>query len=211
MIPSRILNRFLGPGLDVGSVQFFARDLNGALRRARPSTLTVRAASVDEIDRLLDCCHPARDPATLKERFGRGDQCFVAEDAGGRLMHTGWVTTSRAHIPELDLDVIMRAAEAYLYDAWAPPDRRGNGAFGLVLDEIFARLQAAGFSRAYSYVRGDNHYGLTSARRRLQPVARLWYVNLFGRSVVLGRRGAGLPELRRSAGRGLVQAADTLP
>jgi hypothetical protein len=134
----------------------------------------------------------------------------VAEDAAGRLMHTGWLTTSRAHIPELDLDVILRPAEAYLYDAWALPDRRGHGAFGLVLDEIFGRLQSAGFIRAYSYVRGDNAYGLTSARRRLRPVGRLWYVSVFGRSVVLGPRGGGLPELGRCADRGLVHAADTL-
>ncbi len=114
-------------------------------------------------------------------------------------MHTGWMTTSRAHIPELSLDVILRPGEAYLYDAWAPPDRRGHGAFGLVLDEIFRHLQVAGFARAYSYVRGDNRYGLTSATRRLQPVGRLWYLKIFRRRLVLGPRGEALPVLGRCA------------
>ncbi|MGH2627543.1 MAG: hypothetical protein ACRDHY_12940, partial [Anaerolineales bacterium] len=74
-------------------------------------------------------------------------------------------------------------------DAYAPPDRRGHGAFGLVLDFIFQRLHGAGFTRAYSYVRGDAPLGLAGARRRLRPVGKLWYLRVHDRSLVFGRRG----------------------
>jgi hypothetical protein len=72
MTPGRILNRLLGPGLDFGSVQFFVRELTGTLAPSRACSLTVRRASADEVPRLLESSHPARQPATLTERFQRG-------------------------------------------------------------------------------------------------------------------------------------------
>ncbi len=197
----RILRRFLRPVADFGSVHFFARALAAGPPERRDSTLTVRPASADEIVRLLECSHPARRAETLRERFERGDRCFVAADAAGRLMHTGWVTTTVGYIPELDLDLVLRPGEAYLYDAYAPPDRRGHGAFGLVLDAIFEGLEAAGFTRVYSYVRGEDPYLVAGASRRLRPVGRLWYLRALERSLVFGARREALPLLvRRTPG-----------
>jgi hypothetical protein len=66
-----------------------------------------------------------------------------------------------------------------------------------VLDFIFESLQANGFTRTYSYVRGDQPDRLAGAARRLRPVGKLWYLRVCGRSLVLGRRGEALPSLVR--------------
>jgi hypothetical protein len=187
-LAGRSLRRILAPDVDFGRVQFFARELDAGFSEPRKSALRVRIASVDEIAHLLESSHPARDSTGLRKRFQRGDECFAVEDASRRLVHTSWLTTTRGHIPELNMAIVLRPGEAYLYDAYAPPDRRGHGAFGLALDFTFDRLQRAGFTRAYSYVRGDNVLGLIGALRRLRPVGELWYLRVRDRSLVFGGR-----------------------
>lgn len=188
-------------GIELGRIYFFARELGGSLLPAKKSKLSIRAAGAHESDRLLECSSPRVTRDLILDRFQRGDECFVAEDRAGRCVHTGWLTTTNGYIPELDMTVVLRPGEAYLYNAYAPPDRRGLGAFGLVLDFIFDRLVLAGFTRAYSYVRADNLYGLTGAPRRLSPVGVLWYLRIGDRRLTLGRRTPALPILVRRGDR----------
>ena len=195
----RGLNRLAAPWLEFGSVTFFCRHLDDPeTPRARPEFL-VHEASLDDIALVLEASDPRRTAEIVRERLGRGDLCFLARDTEGRPIHSGWATTQGAHVPELERHVALRRAEAYLYDAFTPPARRGHGAFGFVLDHLFVALQARGARVVYSYVRSDDPRGQRSALVRLQPVGTLVHVRLKGRApMVFGGSRETLPMLVKS-------------
>jgi len=195
----RSLNHAATPWLEFGSVTFFRRhlDVGPEVPRPRPG-LSVHEASLDDVAKVLSVSDPRRTEEIVRERLGRGDLCFLALDAAGIPVHSGWATTLGAHVPELERDVVMKRHEAYLYDAFTPLERRGHGAFGFVLDHLFAKLQAMGARAVYSYVRSDDPKGQRSACVRLRPVGTLAHVRVDGRGpLIFGRRGNGLPTLVR--------------
>src|SRR5207253_2488740 len=150
----RGLNRLTSPWVEFGSVTFFRRRLDGGPEVARARAgLSVLHASLAGIALVLEVSDPRRTPGMVQERLRRGDLCFLALDAAGRPIHSGWATTVGAHVPELERDIVLRTREAYLYDAFTPPSRRGTGAFGFVLDHLFTKLQSFGARVVYSYVR----------------------------------------------------------
>jgi len=158
----------------------------------------VYQASLDDIKMVLSVSDPRRTEEVVRERLGRGDLCFLALDAAGTPVHSDWATTLGAHVPELERHVVLKRDEAYLYDAFTPPERRGHGAFGFVLDHLFAKLQTMGARTVYSYVRSDDPKGQRSACVRLRPVGTLAHVRLHGRGpLIVGRRGNRLPTLVR--------------
>lgn len=195
----RGLNRLTSPWVEFGSVTFFRRRLDGGPEVARARAgLSVLHASLADIALVLEVSDPRRTPGMVQERLRRGDLCFLALDAAGRPVHSGWATTQGAHVPELERDVVLRRDEAYLYDAFTPPMRRGNGAFGFVLDHLFAALQERGARVVYSYVRSDDPKGQRAACVRLRPVGTLAYVRLYGRApLVYGRSRGAMPTLIR--------------
>ena len=193
----RSLNHVASPWLEFGSVTFFRRhlDVGPEVPRPRPG-LSVHEASLDDVAKVLSVSDPRRTEEIVRERLGRGDLCFLALDPAGTPVHSGWATTLGAHVPELERDVVMKRHEAYLYDAFTPPERRGHGAFGFVLEHLFAKLQAMGARAVYSYVRSDDPKGQRSACVRLRPVGTLAHVRVDGRGpLIFGRRGNRLPTL----------------
>jgi len=193
----RSLNHLASPWLAFGSVTFFRRRLDVGPEVARPRPgLSVYEASLDDIAMILSASDPRRTEEIVRERLGRGDLCFLALDPAGIPVHSGWATTLGAHVPELRRHVVLKSHEAYLYDAFTPPERRGHGAFGFVLDHLFVKLQAMGSRTVYSYVRSDDPKGQRSACVRLRPVGTLTHVRVDGRGpVIFGQRGNGLPTL----------------
>ena len=195
----RSLSRLASPWIEFGSVTFFRRRLDLGLEVPRPRPgLSVFHASLDDVALVLEASDPRRTQEIVRERLGRGDLCFLALDAAGRPIHSGWATMLGAHVPELERHVVLRRHEAYLYDAFTPPTRRGHGAFGFVLDHLFAKLQAVGARVVYSYVRSDDPKGQRSACVRLRPVGTLAHVRLNGRApLIFGGSGNGLPTFVR--------------
>ena len=192
----RSVNRLTSPWLEFGSVTFFRRRLDRGpeVPRARAG-LEIFCASSANIAVVLEASDPRRTHDIVKERFDRGDLCFLAVDSTGRPIHSGWATTIGAHVPELERDIVLRAYEAYLYDAFTPPSRRGTGAFGFVLDHLFARLQSVGARVVYSYVRSDDPKGQRAARVRLNPVGTLNHIRVNGRAPIVFGSTNELPTL----------------
>src|SRR5437660_1965190 len=175
----RGLNRLTSPWVEFGSVTFFRRRLDGGPEVARARAgLSVLHASLADIALVLEVSDPRRTPGMVQERLRRGDLCFLALDAAGRPVHSGWAATQGPHGPALQRDVGLRREEAYLYDAFTPPMRRGNGAFGFVLDHLFAALPERGARVVYSYVRSDYTRGHRAACMHLSPVSTLAYLSL---------------------------------
>jgi hypothetical protein len=193
----RGLNHVASPWVEFGSVTFFRRrlDLAPEVARSRPG-LAVLHASLGDVPLVLEASDPRRTPEIVRERLGRGDLCFLALDTAGRPIHSGWATRLGAHVPELERDIILRSHEAYLYDAFTPPARRGHGAFGFVLDHLFADLQTRGAQVVYSYVRGDDPRGQRAACVRLRPIGTIVNIRLRGRApMVFGGSSPPLPML----------------
>jgi glycosyltransferase involved in cell wall biosynthesis len=197
-VARRALGKLGASVAEMGSLAFFRRDIGAAAegpRRRLP--LSVRRATFADLERVLESSDPRRGRDLVVERLARGDWCFLAFDADGRPIHSGWATLTRARVPELEKDVLVREHEAYLYDAYTPPSRRGHGAFGFVLDHIFAELQARGVKATYSYVRSDDPEGQRSAAQRLRPIGCVHYLRLRWRRAPLlfGAKALGLPLL----------------
>ena len=205
----RGVNHLIGPWVEFGSVTFFRRRLDLGPEVLRPRAgLSVLQASPQDVPLVLEASDPRRTCEIVRERLGRGDLCFLALDPAGRPIHSGWATRLGAHVPELERDIVLRRHEAYLYDAFTPPARRGTGAFGFVLDHLFAKLQAGGAQVVYSYVRSDDPRGQRSACVRLRPIGTLGHLRLNGHApLIFGTTGNGLPTLVRrlvdDAGRSL--------
>lgn len=176
----RVLRRLTSPLVRYGSVQFFAFDLGKPPPKpaAPPEGISVRIASPEDLDTLLAGRRPRLDPRELRDRFARGDLCFLATDAAGRFVHAFWATRRGAYIPEIGRDVRLGEGEAYWYDGYTRADERGHGAFAMARALACERLEADGCRRLYTYVRGDNPAGVDAARRWERPVGKLRYFSL---------------------------------
>jgi ubiquinone/menaquinone biosynthesis C-methylase UbiE len=206
-LSKRILRRLSSPLVDVGSVTFFERRLDTGV--VDPVDSSVREVARAEIGAIADGIDPEQTPEAISARFARGDRCFASLDATGKGEHTRWVTTSPTPIPEIGRDVVLSPGQAYFYNGYTRPDRRGHGADGRVRTAIFATLHRAGFTRAVSYVRGDNAAGLRAASRWQQPIATVRYLRLWRwRPILFGARQSGIPVLvvpDRAAGDAVVR------
>lgn len=193
----RAINKIHAGLLDSGTVSFFVRDLTKDADDGPRSNLPceVRLATPADAALIADG-RPSLGAAAVAKRFARGDRCFIAADAKGRVVHCRWVATTAAEIPELDMDLILWPGEAYFYDGYTRPDARARGVDAAVRTHIFRWLRSAGYKRAYSYVRGDNPVGFRAAARLQRRVGKLAYFKpRGGRTVVFGGRQPALPLL----------------
>lgn len=192
----RILQKLCSPFLKFGVIIFFAQDLDFNLPE-RQTALSVRLNPIYsyKLQKLKEC-DSSLSEAALQERLKAGDVCFVAIDAHEKIAHSHWVSTSRAYIPELDMDVILGPGEAYMYNATTRPDVRGRGLFVTVRNFFVKRLHADGYKTLFFYVRGDNYIGLRTERRWMRSPGKFWYLQVRGlRPLVIGRRSPGMPQL----------------
>jgi hypothetical protein len=180
----------ISPLLDFGRVVFFLRELDGQWRTPpAPAGISVRLASSSELPQLVAARPPDAGLAELfRERFRRGDWCVVAVDANDAVARSSWVSTLVTPIPELNMEIMLRPGEAYLYDGYTRRDARRRGIDGVVRCFVFDRLRATGFTRVYSYCRGDNRPALGAARRWQTPVGEMWFLRFRGLGAWVIRR-----------------------
>src|ERR1051326_5244816 len=115
----RAINKIHAGLLDSGTVSFFVRDLTKDADDGPRSNLPceVRLAPPADADG-----RSSLGAAAVAKRFARGDRCFIAADAKGRVVHCRWVATTAAEIPELDMDLILWPGEAYFYEGYTRRD-----------------------------------------------------------------------------------------
>ncbi|HUP25824.1 MAG TPA: class I SAM-dependent methyltransferase [Thermoanaerobaculia bacterium] len=165
------------PLLEVGTLALFARELDGDLPDTPcPDGYRVREASAAELDAVLAGSDPERSAEALRERFRRGDACFVVQAPSGRIVHTRWLTADPPYVPELRRTLLLDKGDAYFYDGFTHADARRLGLDGVVRCAIFRAARTQGFSRVVSYVRADNLAGLRAARRWQRPAGSIRHV-----------------------------------
>ncbi len=203
LLLARVAKKLVSPLADFGSIFFFSRELvqNFVLPTTGVS-LELRRAWARDVGLVLEGCDPRRSAVSLLERFQRGDSCFIAVDAGGRVANSRWVGADGwRRIPELEMDLVLRPGEAYTYDTYTRPDMRGHGIDGLVRCFMFNALRAEHFRNVFSYVRRDNPLGLSATGRWQRRIGRVWYFRARGsRTLVAGANGAELPLLQKPLG-----------
>lgn len=192
---ARGLRAVASPVAAVETVELFARDLTGPLPETEPPAgWRVREALPAEIGEVRRASDPERPPGTLRERFRRGDLCFLVVDGDGRPMHSRWVTADAPWIPELRRHLLLSPGDAYFYDGFTTPEARRRGVDGAMRCALFRTLRERGFARAVSYVRADNPAGRRAARRWQEPLGRVRCLRLGNATALRGDRG--VPSLR---------------
>jgi ubiquinone/menaquinone biosynthesis C-methylase UbiE len=179
MITSLLQKASLGL-IECGSVRFFARELDQELPAAGPQTdFQLRLASVQDIPMLVREGDPSQaSEEMVRDRFERGDLCFIAESANGELVHSRWVACEKGYVPELGMDVLLKPGEAYMYGGYTSLRWRRAGVDGAVRLHIFRTMRTRGCSWVCSYVRGDSPSALRAAARLQSPVGSVWYLRI---------------------------------
>lgn len=82
-------------------------------------------ADIDRVDRNH---HGEEDIAQMRERLARGDHWMIGEADGAIVAYTWLHHRDRAAYPSLPgCEVRLRSDVGYGYDAWTPPELRGQG------------------------------------------------------------------------------------
>lgn len=178
--------RLAAPLFETGGLVVFVRDLDEPLPDpgAGDPVYRAREATAAELAALRRGCAPSRSNDTLRERFRRGDLCFVVEGPDG-IGHTRWVTGEPPYVPEVRRNLVLAPGDAYFYDGFTRPDARRLGLDGVARRAIFRALRDQGFRRALSYVRTDNPAGLRAASRWQRRAGTIRYLRLGRRTTRL--------------------------
>ena len=125
----------------------------GALERPGAG-LTFRAADRSDGPRY------ARDIGTdsslsFRSRLGPDVHCYLVE-AGGRLLHATWVTTTAAWTREIGRYLAPPPGDAYVYESFTRADARGRGIYPFALAGIVSHLGASGTARVWVGVESHN-------------------------------------------------------
>jgi ribosomal protein S18 acetylase RimI-like enzyme len=195
-----IAKKIAWPVCQVGYLMFFEKDLaNHSVQPAKISS--IRLALLNPGDCTLLASSRPGDPrvfARARERFDKGDQCFVALTSNNDVAHSRWVSTNDTYIPELEMHTRPRLKQAYMYDGYSKPEYRGRGIDGAVRNFIFETMKSQGAENVYSYVRSDNPVGIRAARRWQSQIGRVWYMHLRDADAfIFGQRKSGMPLLIR--------------
>jgi hypothetical protein len=142
-----------------------------------------------------------QDPAVFLERIALGDRCFMGiEEKTGKLTNYRWITTSPAHIPELDRYLIVPPTTVYAYDLVTLPEFRRRGIDSFMRYYTYSHLRDSGFTKIYAYIHGDNQPSLKSARQFNREIGRILYVQVRGcQTHMIGGHRTGFPEFRKGA------------
>jgi ubiquinone/menaquinone biosynthesis C-methylase UbiE len=166
--------------IEWGTVKFFAREVDHDLPAVRPlNDMKLRMASIQDVPLLIREGDPSQaSEALIRDRFERGDLCFLAESSEGELIHSRWVACEKGYVPELGMEVVMKPGEAYMYGGYTSPRWRRAGVDAAVRSHIFCTMRARGGSWVCSYVRGDSPSALRAARRLQNPAGSVWYLRV---------------------------------
>lgn len=185
------VRKFISSVADVGVVYFFECDLRAGLPQVRPIPgIIAREAFLGDVDLLDGTENASARKADAIERFRKGDRWFVGIDAAtGKLTNYRWVTTTWELIPELQLNILPKPGEAYIYALYTLPEYRKRGIDSFTRQYTYDLLyRTSGITRIIAYICAGNTANLRASRRFLKKIGRVWYVSVRGRRTQLFMR-----------------------
>jgi ribosomal protein S18 acetylase RimI-like enzyme len=147
------------------------------------------------------------DPGPAVGRMERGARGFAGR-VDGMIACYGWVSPGTESIGELEREIRLPPAEAYIWDCFTLPGHRGRGLYKALLAHMVEVLRTEGYGRVWigaSLANRPSVRGFEAAG--FAPVLRVFYVRAGTRSCLATRRlGRPDPEVfargRRALARG---------
>jgi len=146
-----------------------------------PPSLTARVATGEDVDALVALLPHRYSPVLLRERFDKGERCFVSF-LGGNLAFVGWIGEIEAHLAYGGLSFPLQQEEIYGYEWYTRPEYRRQGADNAAWRFMQEYYSSKGVSLAFGFVSGQRKpFGPDSAHKvaiirifRLGPLKRFW-------------------------------------
>lgn len=135
----------INPGLHGRHLQFYSYSLHQTPAACVVEGIEIRRASMTD---LMRCLFQGEPPVSLKRRFLRGDEYFIA--SAGRLV----VGIGRICYTATD-EIVIDQKEASLISFWVNPQYRGRGIYVGLIHEMLRALRKRGFYTAYIWA--DRH------------------------------------------------------
>lgn len=193
IVITRGLRKLVRPVFKMGVLVFIEADLTQPLPEQRPVPGIIPREATAEDARLFE------DQSLFMKRFKEGHRCFMGiEEKTGKLANYRWVNTSAALVPELNLYMILKTGEVYIYDLNTLPEFRRRGIDAYTRYYTYNYLRETGYRKVIAYIHADNPPSLRASRHLLKRVGRIFYIHVRGFApVMIGGRGPEFPELRR--------------
>ena len=115
--------------------------------------------------------------ALAESRFKKGHLCAVAEDQNGQQLFSLWFLYGPQR---LNVDFLIKDNEAYFYNAYTLPQKRGRGIYPEVLRLLSLYLYAQGIKKLYCIILPAWHASIKGvAKAGFSYLRDLRYIKLF--------------------------------
>lgn len=115
----------------------------------------------------------------VRRRLNKGRRCFAGW-VGGQLAAYGWVSQRAECIGELEREIQLEPAEAYIWDCVTLPAYRRQRLYSALLSHMLIELHGEGMRRVWIGSSMANKPSIRGfANAGFQPVITLTYVRLF--------------------------------
>lgn len=174
-----ILQRLPGQPVRLESFRRYRR-IGAPPALGRTTAVTVRAATLGDLDGLATCC-AKRD--TFSKRFADDDACLVA-NIDGRIVGYEWFSTKSVQVEERYGYVISIPPDAvYAYDAYVAESVRGLGVWTRIVAAADSLLKQSGRQALIAHIDLGNRESVAAhVRLGFRPVQSCLYLRIFGRS-----------------------------
>lgn len=187
-IAAKVVNRFARMVADSDSFLVWERELgNGAKKVAPPEAIEVRIATTADLPKFQRVDGLDNEKLqTLRRRFQQNATCFMISE-GDHVIGFIWLTDDPGLIAEefgaMLLHVSIKKNEAYMYDLYLAPDKRGQALSIALMDALLKESQRRGYVKLYCLTRAT--YLPANWTMRLISCKRVGRVHLkrsFGRT-----------------------------
>lgn len=143
-------------------VDVYVRSLDGAPEKNIEPPFEVRLLSQDDLPAYY-AMRPRRPRREPHARWLAGDSC-MAVFHDGRIVHAGWIATTRVYIPYLDRELLLRPGDIYSHDTYTLPSHRSRGLGSQKGAHVFRHYRALGYKRSVVVVAVENRLGAAQVR-----------------------------------------------
>ena len=149
-------------------------------RFEQPASVTVRAASLDDIDALVRLRREYKRSA-LESRFRRGHRCYVSI-VEGKVVACRWGCTREVILGKVPLMLPLQDDEACIYEVYNDPRHRGGGIGHAAYHALKGAMLKENCSKMVGYVTPgrrpwgeDNPHCVAGVQTlRLGPFRKFW-------------------------------------